>query len=201
MSRRSIRVPIIVIVIILVAIVLSTVFMYNGLVKAEKRVEEAKAQVEVVCQRRLDLIPNLVEIVKGYAEHEKETLTAVTAARNKVQDVLEGMAEVKTINKEQMTELASSESQLSGSLTTLFALVENYPNLKASMNFLTLQDQLEGTENRISVTRQRYNSLVRFYNTKTAKFPSNIIAGMFGFKEKEFFQAVEETQRAGKIEF
>jgi LemA protein len=176
------------------------IVMYNRLVRAEKRVEEAKAQIDVACQRRLDLIPNLVEAVKGYAKHENETLTAVTEARGKAQNVLQSMAGAKSINKEQMKEFAASEKELKGSLMSLFALSEKYPNLKAHTNFLTLQDQLEGTENRISVARLRYNSAVRIFNTKTVKFPSNIVASTFDFEEKDYFEATEEAQKVVKVD-
>lgn len=177
------------------------VLTYNGLVTGEKRVEEAKAQVQVLCQRRLDLIPNLVKTVKAYAQHERETLTAVTAARSKMQDVLKEIAVDKSINKEQMARLTTSESELNRSLMPLFALVEQYPSLKASANFATLQHQLEGTENRISIARQRYNSHVRIYNTKTDRFPSNIVAYIFGFEETDFFEPQEESQEAVKVDF
>ena len=176
------------------------IVMYNKLVKAEKRVEEAKAQIDVACQRRLDLIPNLVEVVKGYAKFEKETLTAVTEARGKVQKVLQSMAGAKSINTEQMKELTASEKELKGSLISLLALAEKYPNLKAHTNFLTLQDQLEGTENRISVARLRYNSAVRLFNTKTVKFPSNIVASTFDFEEKDYFEATEGAQKVVRVE-
>jgi LemA protein len=190
-----------ILLLVLVLLVPGTfIFMYNGLVSSEKKVEEAKAQIDVVCQRRLDLIPNLVEVVKGYAKHENETFIAVTEARGKVQKVLSGMAGAKSISKEQMKELTASEKGLKGSLMSLFALAEKYPNLKAHTNFLTLQDQLEGTENRISVARLRYNSAVRLFNTKTVKFPGNIIASTFDFKTKDYFEATEGAQKVVKVE-
>jgi LemA protein len=176
------------------------IFMYNRLVSAEKKVEEAKAQIDVVCQRRLDLIPNLVEVVKGYAKHEKETLTAVTEARGKAQKALLSMAGAKSISKEQMKELTASEKELKGSLMSLFALAEKYPNLKAQTSYLTLQDQLEGTENRISVARLRYNNAVRLFNTKTVKFPSSIVASTFNFEKKDYFEATEGAEKVMKVE-
>ncbi len=176
------------------------IFMYNKLVSAEKKVEEAKAQIDVACQRRLDLIPNLVEVVKGYAKHEKETLTAVTEARGRAQEVLLTMAGAKSISKEQMQELNASEKELKGSLMSLFALAEKYPTLKAQTSYLTLQDQLEGTENRISVARLRYNNAVRLFNTKTVKFPSSIVASTFDFETKDYFEATEGAQEAVKVE-
>lgn len=186
---------------VLVVASLGLIFTYNGLVKGEKQVEEAKAQIEVACQRKLNLIPNLVETVKAYARHEKETLTAVTAARAKTQDILKEIATDESISREQMTQLAASESELKGSLTSLFALVENYPSLKANTNFVTLQDQLEGSENRISVARHRYNYSVRIYNTKAAKFPGNLVARVFDFEQKDHFEAVEEARTDMEIEF
>jgi LemA protein len=176
------------------------IFMYNKLVSAEKKVEEAKAQIDVASQRRLDLIPNLVEVVKGYAKHEKETLTAVTEARGKAQKVLLSMAGAKSISKEQMKEFAASEKELKGSLMSLFALAEKYPNLKAHTSYLTLQDQLEGTENRISVARLRYNNAVRLFNTKTVKFPSSIVASTFNFETKDYFEATEGAEKVMKVE-
>lgn len=176
--------------------------MYNGLVKADKGVEEAKAQVETVCQRRLDLIPNLVETVKGYAGHEQETLVTVAAVRSRAQGVLDEVKGQESLSKEQMSKLAASESELATVMKRLFALAENYPDLRASTNFLALQDQLEGTENRISVTRQRYNSAVRFYNTNVATFPRNIVASMFGFEENDsYFEAAEGAKEVVEVKF
>lgn len=174
---------------------------YNGIVKAEKAVEEAKSQVEVVCQRRLDLIPNLVETVKGYAQYEKETLLAITNARSNAQGVLEKISKKQSLGKEDLTALTASQSELTRTLKSLFALVENYPDLKASSNFLALQDQLEGTENRISITRQRYNSGVRYYNTKIATFPGTAVATMFGFEKNDYFEASKEAKKPVKVKF
>jgi LemA protein len=198
--KRNILIFIGVLFLVLVIICLSSIQMYNGLVKAEQLVVEAKAQIEVASQRKLDLIPNLVETVKAYAAHEKETLTAVTAARSNAQSVWNEIAMDKSISEDKMTKLAASESELKGSLISLFAIAENYPSLKANTNFVTLQDQLEGTENRISVARYRYNYSVRIYNTKAAKFPGNLIARVFDFKQKEPFEAMEERADI-KIEF
>jgi LemA protein len=174
---------------------------YNGIVKAEKAVEEAKSQVEVVCQRRLDLIPNLVETVKGYARYEKETLLAITNARSNAQGILEKIGKKQSLGKEDLAALTASQSELTRTLKSLFALIENYPDLKASSNFLALQDQLEGTENRISITRQRYNSGVRYYNTKIATFPRTIVASMFDFKQKDYFEASKEAKEPAKVKF
>jgi LemA protein len=197
MKKHYILLPVLVFILL---VPVTLIFMYNKLVSAEKKVEEAKAQIDVVCQRRLDLIPNLVEVVKGYARHEKETLTAVTEARGRAQEVLQSMAGAKSINKEQMKEFAASEKELKGSLMSLFALAEKYPNLKAQTSYLTLQDQLEGTENRISVARLRYNNAVRLFNTKTVKFPGNIVASTFDFEKKDYFEATEGAQKVVNIE-
>ena len=177
------------------------IWVYNGLVKSEKAVEEAGAQIETVLQRRLDLIPNLVETVKGYAQHEREVLVAVTQARENAQGVLEEISGKKSLEEKDITALAASQSNLTSALKNLFALVENYPDLKASQNFLALQDQLEGTENRISVARQRYNYAARVYNTKINVFPGNIVAPVFGFEEKDYFEAKEEAQEPVKVKF
>ncbi|HEC69574.1 MAG: LemA family protein [Candidatus Omnitrophota bacterium] len=177
------------------------ILTYNSLVKSEKAVEEAKAQIETVIQRRLDLIPNLVETVKGYAQHEREVLLKVTQARAKAQTLLGKISSKKSLSKEDFIALSASQSELTKTLKSLFALVENYPDLKASTNFLSLQDQLEGTENRIAVARQRYNYAVRIYNTKIKTFPGNIIAPMFGFGEKDYFKAKEEATEPVRVKF
>ena len=177
------------------------ILTYNSLVKSEKAVEEAKAQIETVIQRRLDLIPNLVETVKGYAQHEREVLLKVTQARAKAQGLLEKISSKKSLSKEDLTTISASQSELTKTLKSLFALVENYPDLKASTNFLSLQDQLEGTENRIAVARQRYNYAARIYNTKIKTFPGNIIAPMFGFTQKPYFEAKEEATEPVRVKF
>ncbi|RKY62692.1 MAG: LemA family protein [Candidatus Latescibacterota bacterium] len=192
---------VVILIVILAVLSLVLVFNYNGIIKAEKRVEEAKADIEAACQRRMDLIPNLVQTVKGYAQHESNTLIAVTQARQNAQEILKRISSKKTLNKEDISALVSSQSTLMGSLKNLFALAENYPDLKASSNFLALQDQLEGTENRINVARQRYNSVVRTYNTKIETFPGNIFAAMFGFGRKEYFEAKAEALEPVKVEF
>lgn len=190
-----------VIVIALVSVVI--ILNYNGLVKAEKVVEGSKAQIATVCQRRLDLIPNLIETVKGYAKHEKETLTAVTLARARAMGVLEdvGKEEGKGAGTPSMAQLAASQAALKHAVKGIFALAENYPNLRASSNFMALQDQFEGTENRISVARQRYNVAVRNYNAKIETFPGVFLAPMFGFGEKEFYEAKEEAYEPVKAKF
>jgi len=192
---------IIFLILVLAATGLVVILNYNGIIKAEKAVGEAKAQIAAVCQRRLDLIPNLVEIVKGYAQHEKDTLIAITKARSSAKEILDEVSGKKSLNKEDITALTTSQSELSHTLKSIFALAENYPDLKASSNFLALQDQLEGSENRVAVARIRYNHEVRIYNSKIATFPGVILAPMFGFEQKDSFEAKEEAQEAVKIKF
>ena len=163
---------------------------YNTLVKLGQGVETAWADVETQYQRRSDLIPNLVKSVQGYAKHEKEALAQVVAARAKA---LAGSADIE--------EYAAAQQQVTTALGRLIAISENYPDLKANTNFLELQAQLEGTENRIAVARNKYNEIVKVYNTKTATFPSNLIAKAFDFEKRELFSAAEGTEEAPKVEF
>jgi len=162
---------------------------YNSLVSMDEGVKAAWAQVENQLQRRYDLIPNYVETVKGYAAHEKEVLTAVTEARASV-------GGAKTVEDK-----ISANNQLSSALSRLLVVVERYPDLKANANFIRLQDELAGTENRISVERRRFNEAVRAYNTRIRSFPTNIIAGMFGFEKARFFEVPKERQEAPKVKF
>jgi LemA protein len=177
------------------------IFVYNGLVKSEKSVEEARAQIETVLERRLDLIPNLIETVKGYAKHEQETLSKITAARARALGVLEGVAQKGALSKAEILQLQASQGELTQAMRSLFALVENYPDLKASTNFMALQDQFEGTENRIAAARQRYNLAVRYFNAKTETFPGVFLAPMFGYEEKVFFEAKKEAVEPVKAKF
>jgi LemA protein len=162
---------------------------YNNLVTMDEGVKAAWAQVENQLQRRYDLIPNYVETVKGYAAHEKEVLLKVTEARAKV-------GGAGTIN-----EKIGANNELSSALSRLLLVVERYPDLKANTNFIRLQDELAGTENRIAVERRRFNETVRVYNTEIRSFPTNIIAGMFGFEKTTFFEVPEERQEAPKVKF
>jgi len=178
-----------VIVIIIIAIFSSVKGTYNMLVSKDEGVKASWAQVENQLQRRFDLIPNYVATVKGYATHEQETLTAVTEARAKV-----GGAGT-------MQERMGANNALSSALSRLMLVVERYPDLKANQNFIRLQDELAGTENRIAVERRRYNETVRDYNQTVRSFPTNIYAGIFGFERAELFQTSEEAKTAPKVEF
>lgn len=173
---------------------------YNNMVKMDESVKAKWSQVENQYQRRYDLIPNLVETVKGYAKHEKETFQAVTEARAK----LGGMVNIgdEVLNDPTMFEkYQQAQATLSGALQRLMVVQENYPELKANQNFLALQDQLEGTENRIAVERKRFNDEAKSFNVYIKQFPRNLIANMFGFREKPYFKAAEGTEVAPKVEF
>lgn len=171
---------------------------YNGLVDANAEVEKKWADVESVYQRRADLIPNLVATVKGYAEHEESTLQAVTDARTRATSITIDPA---TATPEQMEAWMAAQNEVSGALGRLLAVAESYPDLKANQNFLQLQAQLEGTENRISVERQKYNEAVKEYNVMVRRFPNNIIASMFGFDSKSMFEAQAGAEVAPVVVF
>ncbi len=172
---------------------------YNQLVAADESVKSAWAQVENVYQRRLDLIPNLVETVKGYATHERETLQGVVEARAKASQMSISSDIVNDPNA--LAKFQALQGQLSSALSRLLAVVEQYPDLKASQNFLALQTQLEGTENRIAVERNRFNEAARNFNTMRRTFPSVFIANMMGFKEKAYFQAETGAAKAPTVKF
>lgn len=180
----------VVLLIVVLAIILIAVFMYNGLVQSRNKVKNAWSQIDVQLQRRFDLIPNLVEAVKGYMEHEKDTLTKVTELRT-------SWANATTVN-----EKAKLDSQLSSALKTIMAVSENYPDLKANQNFSELQEELRSTENKISYARQFYNDSVTMYNTKLEVVPTNIIASMFNFQAEELFKTdSEEARQNVKVDF
>ncbi len=178
-----------VIVVILLLIFFSIKGTYNTLVRLDEGIKGAWAQVENQLQRRYDLIPNYVETVKGYAGHEKEVFLGVTEARSKVG----GATSVR--------DKIEANNQLSSALSRLLLVVERYPDLKANQNFIRLQDELAGTENRIAVERRRYNEAVKTYNIKIRSFPTNILAGMFGFTIAEFFEVPEIAKEVPKVEF
>ena len=178
------------VIVVILAIVLWV--LYNGLVRLRNQVKNAWAQIDVQLKRRYDLIPNLIETVKGYMKHERETLEAVTKARNLAQQVSSAGA----------GERAKAEGELSSALSRLLAVVERYPDLKANQNFLALQEELTSTENKIGFSRQYYNDSVLRYNNQTQMVPSNIVAGMFGFKAGEFFEVTLAAEReAPKVSF
>lgn len=186
-------------VLVLVAIIfLWGMGQYNGMVKSQEKLNKSWANVESQYQRRADLIPNLVSTVKGYATHEEKTLTEVMDARAK--------ATQTTIDPSHMTEASmakyqAAQAQVGSSISRLLVSVEQYPNLKANENFLELQAQLEGTENRISVERQRFNDAAQEFNTKIQYFPKNMIAGMFGFEKKAYFKAEESAEKSPVVKF
>ena len=173
--------------------------MYNTLVKLDEGVNQSWAQVQNQYQRRLDLIPNLVETVKGYAEHESNVFTEVAEARSSV-GKLQVTPEILN-NPQTFQKFQEAQAGLTSALSRLLAVAENYPQLKANENFLQLQSQLEGTENRIAVERQRFNQVVQEYNTRIRTFPTAVFAGMFGFSQKAYFQAESGAKTAPKVEF
>ena len=173
----------------LIFIIGTTIHMYNNLVSLRNRVKNSYAQIDVQLKRRNDLIPNLVETVKGYASHEKGVLEEVTNARSNV------------MNANGIKETSEADDQLTGALKTLFAVAENYPDLKANSNFQQLQEELSDTENKISYARQFYNDVVLKYNNTCEQFPSSILARLFKFKTAEFFQSDEASREVPKVEF
>ena len=177
---------------ILGVLIIAFIAIYNGLVRLRNQVKNAWAQIDVQLKRRYDLIPNLVDTVKGYMKHERETLESVTKARNLAQKISGGSVGAR----------AKAETELSSALARLLAVVENYPDLKANQNFLALQEELTSTENKISFSRQFYNDSVLRINNQTQMFPSSVVAGMTGFKAEEFFElAVAEEREAPKVSF
>jgi LemA protein len=179
----------VIIIIVVVLVLLFFVFQYNGLVRLRNRVDNAWSQIDVQLKRRHDLIPNLIETVKGYAAHEQGTFEKVVQARN---------AAMSAQGPEQS---AAAENVLTGALKSVFALAEAYPDLKANQNFLSLQEELTSTEDRISYARQFYNDSVLKYDNKIETLPSNLIAGTFGFKGREYFKAEEGATEVPKVEF
>ena len=171
---------------------------YNNMVKLDEGVQAAWSQVENVYQRRADLIPNLVATVKGYASHEQQTLEGVISARSKATQIT---VNPEDLTSEQLAKYQKAQGELGSALGKLLAITENYPDLKANTNFLELQAQLEGTENRIAVERKKFNEAAREYNTTIRQFPKNIVAGMFGFEKKPYFEAQEGAEQAPKVEF
>ena len=181
----------IIILVIVVVLIFFIVGLFNALVRLRNQVKNAWSQIDVQLKRRYDLIPNLIETVKGYMKHERETLEAVTKARQQAINV-----------SDSVIEQAKAENMLSQTLRSLFAVAESYPDLKANQNFLALQEELTSTENKIGFARQFYNDSTMNYNNKIEMFPSNVIAGMFAFRPAEFFEIEEAAEReAPKVEF
>ncbi len=191
-----------VVIITVVAVVAIIVFWmigaYNKLVVAEESVSTAWANVESQYQRRADLIPNLVSTVKGYAAHEQETLDAVVSARAKATQMT---VDADNLTAESIREYQAVQGEVGAALGRLLMVAENYPDLKANTNFLNLQEQLEGTENRIQVSRTNFNESAKAYNMMIRRFPSNIVAGMFGFDKKEYFEAADGAETAPQVQF
>src|SRR5580765_3609927 len=182
--------PLIIVIVIVVAVALFVIGIYNGLIQRRLRIDEAFAQIEVQLKRRHDLIPNLVNAVKGYMGFEQQVLTDVTNAR----------AAAVAAGAQGPAAQAQAENALTGTLRSLFAVVENYPDLKANQNVLDLQEQLTTTENQISFSRQHYNATVLDYNTAITTFPNVLIAGPFGFSKREFFDAEPETSNVPNVD-
>lgn len=180
---------IIVVVVILIAIIAGLVSSYNGVVSLSEEVDNKFATIDTMLQRRADLIPNLVNTVKGYTNQEQAVIDSVTDAR------------AKLAGANSVGEKANADQELTSALNNLLVVVENYPDLKSSQNFINLSDELAGTENRIATARKDYNDAVKKYNTKIKRFPTNIVSGMFGYWEKEYFQASEGSEEVPTVDF
>ena len=183
---------------IIVVLVMWAIGGYNGMVKMDEQVQNKWANVETQYQRRADLIPNLVSTVKGYAKHEQQTLEDVVKARSEATQV---KVDAENLTPEKLAAFQKAQSGVSSALGRLLAVAENYPDLKANQNFLELQSQLEGTENRITVARKDFNDAAKLYNQSIRKFPKNILAGMFEFEKKSYFEAEAGSEKAPKVEF
>lgn len=191
-------IPIIIVLAIVVILIAWAVSAYNGLVVKDEACSKQWSKVESQYQRRMDLIPNLVNTVKGYASHEEATLLKVIEARNQASQV---KIDAENMTQEQLNNFQQSQENLSSAIRGLNIVVEKYPDLKANQNFLELQSQLEGTENRIAVERQRYSDVVNEYNTSVRRFPNSVFASMFGFDKKPYFEAQSGAENAPKVEF
>ncbi len=187
MSKKTGIIVAVIAVIVVIAMLIGS--SYNGLVTLEESVDKEFSNVSVMLERRADLIPNLVSTVKGYASHETEVIDSITEARTKL------------LNASTIDEKAAANNELTTALNALMVVVENYPDLKANENFIQLSDELAGTENRISTARRDYNDAVNAYNTKRKKFPTNILASMFNFDEKEYFEVEASKTEVPKVEF
>ena len=188
----------IIILVVLALLVIWGVTGYNGLVTMDENVSGQWSNVETQYQRRADLIPNLVSTVKGYASHEKETLEGVVEARSQATQI---KVDANDLTPEKLAEYQKAQGAVTSALGKLLAITENYPDLKANQNFLELQAQLEGTENRIAVARKDFNAAAQRYNVAVRRFPSNLIAGLFGFEKKPYFEASEGADKAPEVQF
>lgn len=185
-------------VVVIVLVALWGISSYNGLVSMDENVSNSWANVETQYQRRSDLIPNLVNTVKGYAKHESQTLESVMAARSQATQV---KIDPSNCTPQQLAAYQKAQGDVTTALGKLLAITENYPDLKANQNFLELQSQLEGTENRINVARKDFNDTAKKYNTSLRRFPRNIVASMFGFEKRAYFEAEAGAEKAPKVEF
>lgn len=185
-------------VVVIALVAIWGISSYNGLVSMDENVSNCWANVETQYQRRSDLIPNLVNTVKGYAKHESQTLEAVMAARSQATQV---KIDPSNCTPQQLAAYQKAQGDVTTALGKLLAITENYPDLKANQNFLELQSQLEGTENRINVARKDFNDTAKKYNTSLRRFPRNIIASMFGFEKRNYFEAEAGAEKAPKVEF
>jgi LemA protein len=200
MSRKLITIigAVVIIGLLVLIIVMSSVGAYNKMVKYDEGIKEAWSQVENVYQRRADLIPNLVNTVKGYAEYEQETLTQVIEARSKATSI---NISAENLNEQSLAQFQQAQEGLSSAISKLLVVVEKYPDLKANQGFLDLQAQLEGTENRIATERRKFNEVTRVFNTYIRKFPNNIFAGWYNFDQKPYFKADEGADKAPEVKF
>ena len=195
---RSMKKSTIIIIVVVALLAIWGVSGYNGLVTMDENVSGQWSNVETQYQRRADLIPNLVNTVKGYASHEKETLEGVVEARSKATQMT---VDANDLTPEKLAEYQKAQGAVTSALGKLLAITENYPDLKANQNFLELQAQLEGTENRINVARTNFNNAAKNFNTAIRRFPKNILAGLFGFEKRAYFEAAEGSEQAPKVEF
>lgn len=196
--KKSVIITLTAIVAMVALVAIWVVSGYNSLVNADESVATAWSNVENQYQRRADLIPNLVNTVKGYAAHEQETLDAVVSARTRATQVT---IDADNMTPEKLAEYQKAQGEVGVALSRLLAITESYPDLKANQNFLELQAQLEGTENRISVERRNFNEAARSYNTSIRTFPKNLLAGMFGFEKRPYFEAQEGAEKAPEVKF
>jgi LemA protein len=194
-------IPILIVLGLIAVAVMALAGQYNKMVGLDEKVDSQWGNVENVYQRRADLIPNLVETVKGYAEHERETLEAVVKARAEATKMQAEITPESLNDPEVMQKFQAAQGELSSALGRLMVVIERYPELKANQGFQDLQVQLEGTENRIAVERRRFNEEAQGFNTVIRRFPANLVAGMFGFDKKAYFEAAEGSETAPKVEF